>query len=381
MATYTETVVASPGVESNASAVSLGAILVGAVAAAALSLLLLTIGSGLGLAVVSPWANEGASAESIGIGGAVWLALMQLISAGVGGYLAGRLRTKWVQLHTDEVFFRDTAHGFAVWAVGLVLTASVLASAATAIVGGVARVGAAGVGTAMAAGTAAAATGLAAMQNGAGSGSSSLDPFAYVTDVLLRPADSTTSGAPSTPAAASPQATTGSPAAGAEPGTTQPDATVSAPTDAATSDMTTPPSATEVEQSAPAPAPAPYVRGPAPAAPSPDPAGDSATRAELGRIFARSLTEGELAGSDRAYIARVIADRTGISQAEAEQRVDNAVSTIQAAETKAREAADDARKAAAYTTLWIAIALLIGAFAASYFATVGGRMRDNVRYV
>ena len=140
MATYSETVVTSAGVESSASAVSWGAIFVGAVVAAALSLLLLTIGSGLGLAALSPWEHEGASAQSLGIGGAVWLALMQLISAGVGGYLAGRLRTKWVQLHTDEVFFRDTAHGFAVWAVGLVLTASVLASAATAVVGGVARV-------------------------------------------------------------------------------------------------------------------------------------------------------------------------------------------------------------------------------------------------
>ena len=54
----------------------------------------------------------------------------------MGGYLAGRLRTKWVDVHTDEVYFRDTAHGFLAWAVGLVITAAFLTSAAMAMVGG-----------------------------------------------------------------------------------------------------------------------------------------------------------------------------------------------------------------------------------------------------
>jgi hypothetical protein len=374
MATYTETVVASPGVESSASAVSWGAIFVGAVVAAALSLLLLTIGSGLGLAAISPWQNEGASAESLGIGGAVWLAVMQLVSAAVGGYMAGRLRTKWVQLHTDEVFFRDTAHGFAVWAVGLVLTASVLASAATAVVGGVAGAGAAGASaTAMAAGTAAAAAGVAGMQNGAGTSSAGFDPFAYVTDVLLRPADRSTTEAPA-PSAMAPEQQT-------SPPVQSPDSTTNEAPPADTTEATGAPAASAPEQSAAAPAPMAELPTATPERSTSDAARDGATRAEFGRIFARSIAEGELAPADRAYIARVIGERTGISQAEAEQRINDAVATMQAAETKAREAADDARKAAAYTTLWIAVALLIGAFAASFAATIGGRQRDNVRYV
>jgi hypothetical protein len=65
----------------------------------------------------------------------LWLIVMQIISSSMGGYLAGRLRTKWANIHTDEVYFRDTAHGFLAWAVALVITAAFLASAATSMVG------------------------------------------------------------------------------------------------------------------------------------------------------------------------------------------------------------------------------------------------------
>jgi hypothetical protein len=68
-----------------------------------------------------------------------WLILTQIMASAMGGYLAGRLRTKWTDLHTDEVYFRDTAHGFLVWAVGLVITASLLATAATSLAGGAAQ--------------------------------------------------------------------------------------------------------------------------------------------------------------------------------------------------------------------------------------------------
>ena len=114
---------ALPGVYSNnpqahSSAVSWGAIMAGA-AAAALSLILLILGTGLGLSSVSPWSHDGISATTFGVSTIVWLALTQLLASGMGGYLAGRLRTKWVETHTDEVYFRDTAHGFLAWAIAI----------------------------------------------------------------------------------------------------------------------------------------------------------------------------------------------------------------------------------------------------------------------
>ncbi len=95
-----------------ASAVSWGAIVAGAAAAAALSLILLMLGVGLGLSAVSPWARDGVSATTFGVSTIVWLTLTQLLASAMGGYLAGRLRTKWAAAHSDEVYFRDTAHGF-----------------------------------------------------------------------------------------------------------------------------------------------------------------------------------------------------------------------------------------------------------------------------
>jgi len=112
-----------------ASAVSWAAIVAGAVGAAALSLILLLLGTGLGLSSVSPWAGQGASASTFGISTILWVSFTQLAAAGMGGYLAGRLRTRWAATHTDEVYFRDTAHGFLAWAVATLLTAAVLTSA------------------------------------------------------------------------------------------------------------------------------------------------------------------------------------------------------------------------------------------------------------
>jgi hypothetical protein len=125
--------------EAHSSGVSWAAVIAGAFVAAALSLALLALGTGIGLSAVSPWANAGTSGSRIGRTAIIWLVLMQLIASSVGGYLAGRLRTKWVNVHTHEVYFRDTAHGFLVWAVGLVITAAFLTSAATSIAGGAAR--------------------------------------------------------------------------------------------------------------------------------------------------------------------------------------------------------------------------------------------------
>lgn len=126
------------------SAVSWAAIFAGAAGAAALSLLLLFLGTGLGLTAVSPWASEGISAASFGFAAIAWLSFTQLAASGMGGYLAGRLRTKWTAVHSDEVYFRDTAHGFLTWAVASLLVAALLTSVVGAIINGGARAGAAG---------------------------------------------------------------------------------------------------------------------------------------------------------------------------------------------------------------------------------------------
>src|SRR5256885_1932303 len=106
--------------EGYASAVSWGAVIAGAFASAALSLILLALGAGFGLSATSPWSNVGASASRVGVGAIIWLIIVQIMAFAIGGYIAGRMRTKWVGVHTDEVYFRDTAHGFLVWAVGIV---------------------------------------------------------------------------------------------------------------------------------------------------------------------------------------------------------------------------------------------------------------------
>ena len=307
-------------VESAVSAVSWGAVIGGAFVAAALSLILVALGSGLGLLSVSPWEGLGASAKTIGIATAVWLALMQLISASVGGYVAGRLRTKWVDVHSDEVFFRDTAHGFLVWAVGLVMTAAFLTSAASSLVSGGAKVGAA----ALAAGAGGAAT-AAATQPVAGASPNAADPSAYFVDRLLR--------------SDRPAADAGAPAASG---------TAATPTGTALA------SDGNARQT------------------------DASVRAELGRIFTIGFRNGELSPPDRDYVAQVVAARTGMSQADAQKRVDEVAAQAKAAADDARAAADAARKASAYFSLWIFISLLIGAFVASYSATIGGRLRDRV---
>ena len=120
--------------EASASAVSWGAIIGGSVAAAASTLLLVTLGAGIGLSSVSPWSAANPTAATFTLMTAIWLIIVQWLSSGLGGYLAGRLRTKWNGLHTHEVFFRDTAHGFLAWALASVLVAMVTTSAISSAV-------------------------------------------------------------------------------------------------------------------------------------------------------------------------------------------------------------------------------------------------------
>ncbi len=263
----------------NRSGVSWAAIFAGAAAAAALSLILVVLGAGLGFAATSPWANEGASAKALGVSTIVWLLLTQILASGLGGYIAGRLRVKWANLHGDEVYFRDTAHGFLAWAVATLVAAVLVVGT----VGGLAGAGAQ-------AGAAAAA---ASNENSMG----------YFVDGLFR--------------------------------------------------------------------------SEGPAAVSEDAANPVAAR-----ILTRAVVENDtLTAEDRAYLAQLVAQRTRLSQAEAEARVDQVVAQVQQAKLQAKQAADTAAKVAAWTALWTFIALLCGAFFASFAALFGGRQRDQVRWL
>jgi hypothetical protein len=124
------------GRESSLSAVSWAAIFAGAVSAIALTIVLTSLGAGLGLTSISAWSNVGASATTFTIGAGVGLIVVQWLASALGGFVTGRLRTKWAGLHTHEVFFRDTAHGFLSWALATILGTLLLASAASSVVSG-----------------------------------------------------------------------------------------------------------------------------------------------------------------------------------------------------------------------------------------------------
>lgn len=127
--------ITQPTVPAEAPAVSWGAIFAGALAAAVLSLVLLLVGAGIGLTTLSPWAGAGVGLATFSVGAAAWLVVMQWASAGIGGYVAGRLRANWDGVHPDETFFRDTAHGFLAWALATLVTVVLLSSAVMNVVG------------------------------------------------------------------------------------------------------------------------------------------------------------------------------------------------------------------------------------------------------
>lgn len=107
--------------ESTQSAVTWSAVFAGAFVAFGTAFILLALGSGIGMSSVSPYAGAGVTVTTFSIYAAVWLIIVQWLSSGLGGYVTGRLRTKWVDLHDQEVSFRDTAHGLLAWAVAVAL--------------------------------------------------------------------------------------------------------------------------------------------------------------------------------------------------------------------------------------------------------------------
>jgi hypothetical protein len=314
------------------SAVSWAAIIGGAVASAALTLVLLALVAGIGLTTVSPWSNSGATMTGFGIGAAIWFIVVQWLASGVGGYLTGRLRTRWVSVHTDEVFFRDTANGFLSWALATVVGAGFLASAIAATAGGITHTAAT-----VASGAEQGAAQIAAGQRTDPSGG----PMGYFVDSLFRPA---ASPAGRTPAQAPAQAPGSS--ASPAPSASAPDAAPDA-------------------NAVPAPGSTPAATNNA-----------AAPRGEIVRIFATDLQNGDMPAGDRTYLAQLVAARTGISQADAEKRVDDTMTRLKTADAKARQAVDVARKATATFSIMIALSLAIGAFIASAAAALGGHERD-----
>jgi hypothetical protein len=270
-----DAVVIQPGTDSgepSVAGVSWPAVAAGAVVSCALTVVLIAFGIGLGLSVVSPWSGAGISATTFKIGTGLYLVVIAMLSSSIGGYIAGRLRTRWIGVHSDEVYFRDTAHGFVAWAFASLLGAVLLASPVSGLIGG---------------GGSAAVQGAAAARNSSG-------PMAGYVDTLLR----------SDPAASQ--------------------------------------------------------------------QGDSsASRAELNRLLTSSFHNGtELKPADRDYVTKVVAARTGLSQPDADKRVNEVV-------TQAKSDLDAARKATAQLAFWLTASLLIGAFCSSLAATEGGGLRDG----
>ncbi|WP_424629627.1 hypothetical protein [Bradyrhizobium sp. SYSU BS000235] len=105
---------------------------------------------------------------------------------------------------------------------------------------------------------------------------------------------------------------------------------------------------------------------------SPPPAGDTdQARGELTRLFTSAFRSGgNFKPADRTYVAQVVARRTGLSQADAEKRVNDVI-------TDAKTSLDNARKAAAQLAFWMVASLLVGAFSASIAAAEAGGIRDR----
>jgi hypothetical protein len=275
-----DAVVIQPGLDTEEPAVagiSWAAIAAGAIVSCALTFVVLAFGVGLGLSVVSPWGGSGVSATTFKIGTGLYLVVVAMLSSSIGGYIAGRLRSRWVGVHSDEVYFRDTAHGFVAWAFATVLGAVLLASPASSLLGG-------------------AATGAT---QGSASSANRAGPMDGYVDTLLRtdPAAAQNSGS----------------------------------------------NAGNVSES----------------------------RGEIARLLAASLRNGgDLKPADREYVSKVVAARSGLSQPDADKRVNDVV-------TQAKADIDAARKAAAQLAFWLTASLLIGAFCASLAATEGGGLRDG----
>ena len=289
-----------------------GAIVLGALGATAISMVLLAFGAGIGLSAASAQPYAGASAKALAVISALYTAVTMVAAFAAGGYITGRMRLPATEDDLAESDFRDGAHGFGVWALGLVLGAVVAASGVAGVVK-----------------TAVQAT--AAVAGGASAGAASnpqltsqisMSPTDYAIDRIFAPAPAPAGGTMAT----NPPAGGGMPAPGA-----------AAPAVPSRADMTAP----------------------------------------VTRIFAASLKSGQLDQRDRATLVSIVQQQTGLPQAEAEKRVDDAYAELKTAEQKARDAAEKARKAALITAFGVAATLLLGCAAACAGAGAGAKHRHE----
>ena len=270
-------------------------VILGTLGATAISVVLLTFGAALGLSAVSPHPYAGLSVRATTILTGTYTALVAVAAFAAGGYLAGRLRTPWKAGEEAEQHFRDGAHGFAVWALGVVVAAALAAAGAASFVKAAAQTT-----------TAVATAGVAGAISNSDPSRLAMAPIDFAVDRLLAPA----------PASAG-----------------QPDG-------ASTTSR----------------------------------AGFSAP---LARTLFASLQSGQLDPRNRTYLSQVVMAQTGMSQADAEKRVDEAFSELKSAEQTARDAADAARKAALIAAFATAATLAVGCAAACVGAGLGARHRDE----
>jgi hypothetical protein len=317
MAITTTTVAAAPsavlGATGPVRSVQWGAVILGALGATAISMVLLTFGAGLGLSAASAQPYAGASAKAIAVISALYAAITMVAAFGAGGYVTGRMRLPATQ-ELAEHEFRDGAHGFAVWALGIVIGGVIAVSGISGAFKTAAQATAA-IGGATAAG--------AASNPALGQAALSMTPTDYAIDRLMAPVPT------AAPAAAGAAPAAGAPAA---PATAAPTAPA---TGASRADVTGP----------------------------------------MTRAFAASLKSGQLEARDRTMLVQTVMQQTGLPQAEAEKRVDDAYAELKAAEQKARDAAEKARKAALITAFAAAATLLLGCAAACAGATAGAKHR------
>lgn len=315
-------VVIEPSQAERASYVDWPAIIAGIVLASAISILLLTFGAALGLSFADFRAGEDVAPIWIAIAAALWLLWVQVSSFMAGGYLTGRLRRRHANATEHEVDVRDGAHGLLVWAGALVLGALIAAS---------------GLGTAVTAlGSAAGSLTGAAPQQGE-SAAEAADPNAYYADWLFRPA-STAEAEPEDGAAA----TTETPALSAP----------RAPGGGTASPTTT-------------------------AAATAAPATEATAREEARRILAYDSGSPTLPEEDRTYLVALVATNTGLSESEAQARVDEVLADREAQRQSAEEAAETARKTGVLGAFLAAAALLVSAVGAFWAAQKGGQHRDE----
>jgi hypothetical protein len=242
----------------------------GALVASAVSLVLIAFGTALGLGIVSSSPTWRDTSPTLTMVSGLFLLLAALVSFGVGGYVAGRLRERWhPSAHSDVVEFRDGTHGIVAWALAVVITGVVAAASLASL------------------------------------------------------------SSKTTPPATSSATTAGEPLI-----------------------------AYELDR---------LFRGDRRAV-----EGDiTYARAEAGRILLAATGRQGITPDDRAYLARLVAARTGLAQPDAERRVEDAI-------TAASTAVQKARRSAVILGFATAASLLAGAAAAWYAACAGGRHRDNV---